>query len=162
MLSLQLCLTLYDSMDRSPPGSSVHGVPQARILEWVATPSSRGSSGLRDGAQCLLHWEAGSLPLAPPGKPSFGSLSSKILLAEDWDDCVHVSCKCCFLQMFSSFIESHYYFPSFCPLNSAHHKIISQISFLLPAENCQIFRGLIHRVEFSKERSGVLLHIRVG
>ena len=38
---LQLCPTLCDSMDCSPPGSSVHGILQARILEWVALPSSR-------------------------------------------------------------------------------------------------------------------------
>ena len=37
-----------DPMDRSPPGSSVHGISQARILEWVASSSSRGSSQLRD------------------------------------------------------------------------------------------------------------------
>ena len=42
--SLQLCPTLCDPMDCSPPGSSVHGILQARILEWVAMPSSRGSS----------------------------------------------------------------------------------------------------------------------
>ena len=42
--SLQSCLTLGDPMDCSPPGSSVHGILQARILEWVAMPSSRGSS----------------------------------------------------------------------------------------------------------------------
>ena len=42
--SLQLCLTLCDPMDGSPPGSSVPGIPQARILEWVTIPSSRGSS----------------------------------------------------------------------------------------------------------------------
>ena len=42
--SLQSCLTLYDPMDCSPPGSSVHGILQARILEWVAIPFSRGSS----------------------------------------------------------------------------------------------------------------------
>ena len=42
--SLQLCLTLFDPVDYSPPGSSVHGILQARILEWVAMPSSRGSS----------------------------------------------------------------------------------------------------------------------
>ena len=35
-------------MDRSPPGSSVHGIVQARILEWIAMPSSRGSSQPRD------------------------------------------------------------------------------------------------------------------
>ena len=46
--SLQSCLTLCDPMDSSPPGSSVHGILQARILEWVAMPSSRGSFQPRD------------------------------------------------------------------------------------------------------------------
>ena len=46
--SLQSCLTLCDPMDCSPPGSSVDGILQARILEWVAMPSSRGSSWPRD------------------------------------------------------------------------------------------------------------------
>ena len=41
---LQLCLTVCDPMDCSPPGSSVHGIPQARIQQWIAIPSSRGSS----------------------------------------------------------------------------------------------------------------------
>ena len=41
--SLQLCLTLCNTMDCSPPGSYVHGILQERILEWVAMPSSRGS-----------------------------------------------------------------------------------------------------------------------
>ena len=41
---LQSCLTLWDPVDYSPPGSSVHGILHARILEWVAMPSSRGSS----------------------------------------------------------------------------------------------------------------------
>ena len=49
--SLQLCLTLCDPMDRNLPGSSVHGILQARILQWVATPFSRGSSQPRDGTQ---------------------------------------------------------------------------------------------------------------
>ena len=40
----QSCLTLCDPMDCSPPGSSVHGILQARILEWVFIPFSRGSS----------------------------------------------------------------------------------------------------------------------
>ena len=42
------CLTLFITMDCSPPGSSVHGILQARILEWVAISSSRGSSRPRD------------------------------------------------------------------------------------------------------------------
>ena len=41
---LQLCTTLCDPMEYYPPGSSVHGTPQARILEWIAMFSSRGSS----------------------------------------------------------------------------------------------------------------------
>ena len=42
------CPTLCDPVDCGPPGSSVHGILQARILGWVAMPSSRGSSQLRD------------------------------------------------------------------------------------------------------------------
>ena len=46
--SLQLCTALCDPMDCSPSDSSVHGILQARILEWVAIPFSRGSSWPRD------------------------------------------------------------------------------------------------------------------
>ena len=48
MLIAQLCLAVCDSVDCSLPGSSVHGILQARILEWVAIPFSRGSSQPRD------------------------------------------------------------------------------------------------------------------
>ena len=47
----QSCPALHDPMDCSLPGSSIHGILQARILEWVAMPSSRGSSQPRDGTQ---------------------------------------------------------------------------------------------------------------
>ena len=68
---LQLCLTLCDPMDCNQAGSSAHGILQARILEWVAISSSRGSSqGSNLCFSCLLHWQVGSLQLAPPGKPS--------------------------------------------------------------------------------------------
>ena len=46
--SLQSCPTLYDPMDCSLPGSSVHGISQARVLEWVAISFSWGSSQPRD------------------------------------------------------------------------------------------------------------------
>ena len=46
--SLQSCLTLCDPGNCSPPGSSVHGILQERLLEWVAMPSSGGSSQPRD------------------------------------------------------------------------------------------------------------------
>ena len=50
-LDAQLCPTLCDPMECSLPGSSVHGILQARTLEWVALPSSRWSSQPRDGTQ---------------------------------------------------------------------------------------------------------------
>ena len=52
----QLCPTLCDHMGCSPPGSSVHGIFQARVLEWVAISFSRGSSQPRDWTQvsCIV------------------------------------------------------------------------------------------------------------
>ena len=66
------CVWLCDPMHRSLPGSSAHGILQARILEWVAIPSSRGSSQPRNWTciscvSCI--GKQVSLPLAPPGKP---------------------------------------------------------------------------------------------
>ena len=62
-LLAKLCPTLLWPMDHSLPGSSVHGISQARILEWVAISYSRGSSQPRDqthiscfGMQILYHW----------------------------------------------------------------------------------------------------------
>ena len=63
--SLQSCLTLCDPVDCSPPDSLVHGILQARILEWVAMSPSRESSWPRDQTHfspSLLHWQAVSLP----------------------------------------------------------------------------------------------------
>ena len=77
----QLCSILFNPMDYSPPVSSVHGILQVSILEWVAISSSRESffffflQGIFLSQRSnphhfrLLHWQAGSLPLAPPGKP---------------------------------------------------------------------------------------------
>ena len=55
---LQLCTTLCDPMNWSPLGSSVHGILQVRILEWVAMSSSRGSSQARDWilVSCIAGW----------------------------------------------------------------------------------------------------------
>ena len=65
----QSCPTLCDPTYCSPPGSSVHGILQARILEWVAISFSRGSSQPRDQTQGLLHLLADSLPLSHQGSP---------------------------------------------------------------------------------------------
>ena len=65
----KLCLALWSLMDYSLPGSSVHGIFQARILEWVAISFSRGSSQFRDqtsvfciGMWILYHWATSAAP----------------------------------------------------------------------------------------------------
>ena len=87
---LQWHLMLCDAMDCSLLDSYVHGILQARIMEWVAMPSSRGFSQPKDQTQisciagkfftiwateealggCLLHWQVGSWPLSHLGSPS--------------------------------------------------------------------------------------------
>ena len=71
---VQLC----DNMDCSSPGLSVHGVSQARILEWVAISFSRGSSPPRDQTQVSLiagRW----LPLSHQGSPMMSKFYIKIV-----------------------------------------------------------------------------------
>ena len=66
--SLQLCPTFWNPMDLTWPGSSVHGILQAQILERVAVSSSRGSIQPRDQTYvslCLLHWQADSSWMLP-------------------------------------------------------------------------------------------------
>ena len=60
------CPTLCDPMDCSPPGSSVRGILQARVLEWDAMPSSRGSSQPRE-APGFPAGQTDSSPSDPPG-----------------------------------------------------------------------------------------------
>ena len=67
VLVAQSCWTLCDPMAYSPPGSSVHGTSQARILEWVAISFSRGSSPPRDQRR-FPAVQADSLPSEPQGK----------------------------------------------------------------------------------------------
>ena len=78
LLTAQSCLILCNSVDCSPPGSSVHGILQARILEWVAIPFFRGSSrprdlylGLLHCRQVLYHLSHQGSPIAPIFQPQF-------------------------------------------------------------------------------------------
>ena len=69
--SLQLYPTLWGLMDCSIPGSPVHGILQARILGWIATPSSRGSSCSRDQTRVshvYLLWQRSSILLGSDSK----------------------------------------------------------------------------------------------
>ena len=78
-LVTQLCATLCNPMNGSPPGSSVMGILQGRILEWVAMPSPRGSSQPRDQTQ-VFHTAGGLLMSEPPGKPKNNGVGSLSLL----------------------------------------------------------------------------------
>ena len=84
--SLQSFPTLCNPMDYSLSGSSVHGILQVRILEWVVMPSSRGSSQPRDRTHtsCPLHWQEDSSPQVPLGKPK---IDSKDSLFSSWIYC---------------------------------------------------------------------------
>ena len=82
MLVTQSCLTLCNLMNCSPPGSSVHGILQARILEWVAISFSRGSSQPRD-QPLPPALQMDSLPPEPPGIP-IQSTPSNILSVSRW------------------------------------------------------------------------------
>ena len=70
---IQSCPTLCDPLDCSPPGSSVLGISQARILEWLAISFSRGSSQLRDQIRvfCIFCIAGDTLPLSHRGSPIY-------------------------------------------------------------------------------------------
>ena len=70
MLVTQLCPTLFDRMDYSPLGSSVRGILQARIQEWVAVSFSRGSSQPRDQTRSPA-LQADSLLFESPGNNAY-------------------------------------------------------------------------------------------
>ena len=77
----QSCLTLCDPMDCSQPGSPVHGILRANSSGVGCHVFLQGIS-LIQGSHlhllCLLHWQAGSLPLAPPEKPAIMQSLSKV------------------------------------------------------------------------------------
>ena len=67
---LQLCPTLCNPLDYSPPGSSAHEILQTRMLEGCHSPLQGifPALGSNPHLLCLLHWQASPLPLVPPGK----------------------------------------------------------------------------------------------
>ena len=104
---LHSCLTLCDLMDCGLPGSSVHGILYARILEWVAVHFSRRSSELREQT-CISCIAGGFFTTEPPGK------SLNILPSHNWSNKVT---KLVFLGWLIIFIPVFqnpiFYFPSF-------------------------------------------------
>ena len=95
--SLQLCPTLCNPMHSSPPGSSVLGILQARILEWVAMPSSWGSSWPKD-------WICISCISCIVGGFFTYVLNSVIFLCSTWDPCLCTVIYNMSLDIFISYI----------------------------------------------------------
>ena len=111
--SPQLRLTLCDPTDCSPPDSSVHGILQARILEWIAMPSSGDlpNPGKEPASPVIPALQVDSVHAEPPGKP---------LLEIYWD--LNYICKGSFSQIrenIHSFQELGYWAN---PLGATHYR----------------------------------------
>ena len=115
---LQSCPTLWDPMDYSPPGSSVHGILQARTLEWVAVPSSRRSSRPRNWTQVSCIACRFFTTQSHQGSPSSKRLHQSSLSGVF---CMHLE--------FSSYMSKQFScFPS--PVLSIHDEWTLQVLFL--------------------------------
>ena len=77
LLSLQSCPILCDLIDGSPPGSSVHGILQARILEWVAISFSNACMRAKSLQSCPTLCDP--MDSGPPGSSVHGILEARIL-----------------------------------------------------------------------------------
>ena len=105
-LVAQSCPTLCNPRDCSPPGSSVHGILQTRILEWVAMPSSRGSSQPRNRTQ-VSRLAGDSLPSEPPR--SWYPIGDNLYIIGPefinlWRDMCHIS-MCCVIVNLQVFFQ---------------------------------------------------------
>ena len=117
---LQLCLTQCDPMNSSLPGSSVHGILQARILELVAMPFSRASSWPRD--QTHVSCIAGRFLTAEPRGNSrhlWGCIFSSQWFTLLWEqrESIHV------ITLLSSVSEEGPWFVGHCSLDQGKHLI---------------------------------------
>ena len=124
VLAAQSCLTLCDIMDWSPLGSSVHGILQARILEWAAIPFSRGSSWPRDqtcvsSVSCLADgfftisttWEAHALTnisLFPPPTILCSSSKSLTILDPTYKQDYAIFCLSVFISVCINVLQIHW------------------------------------------------------
>jgi len=119
-LVLQSCLTLWDLMNCSLPGFFVCGISQARILEWVATAFSRGSSWLRDGTNIFC-------------------IANRFFTTEPWETfkCI-VCCKC--IQLCRYYYSQHTEYSSQHPFwNYGNHPLCLSMPFHLQPLNNQVF-----------------------
>ena len=100
-------------MDCSLPGSSVHGISQARILEWVAISFSRGFFPIQGSNPGLLHWQAGSFAQSHQGSTIYICITTSIL--KIWN--------CSIIPKQGSFIPS-------CKVSSHSQQPLSKVEYL--------------------------------
>ena len=135
----QSCPTLFDPMDCSPPGSSVHGIFQARILEWIAISfrwsSSRGFSLTQRSNThllCLLHCHMDSLPLRHLESPvtQINWDNFKFYFTEELDT---IKCKVHAFKFINrySFISIHPTALIFVTINDVSFSVLSPIAPLV-------------------------------
>ena len=106
---LQSCPTLYNPMDYSPPGSCVHGDSPGKNTEVSCPALFQGISPPQGSNPGLLHWQVGSLPLAPPGKlqvtvgiwaNQWPSLDLSFLIHEQRKRlCIPIVCLCALIRI---------------------------------------------------------------
>ena len=140
-LAAQVSPTLCHPMDCSPPGFSVHGIVQARILEWVAISSSRGSSQPRDwtctsciGRRILYHWATWEATVSP-GKSQ--------------NHCLNWGLTPAFLILAHAvLIQVHVYETYLMPLKLRHPGKLTMYNFFLSKvlrQACPSMSGLVWR-----------------
>ena len=142
-------------MDHSPPGSSVHGILQARILEWVAMPSSRGSSQPRNQTHvsCVSCIAGGFFTAEPPGKPTCLSLFRKIYQQGHCKPLVWLYLPTCYGLHVNSKSDTQI-------LNRLNHFIFQKVMY--PQFWYQLREGLIILMLHLQEASPILWSLFLG
>ena len=138
-LVTQSCPTLCDPVEKGLPSSSVHGILQTRILEWVAISFSRGSSrpkNRNDVSFCLLHWQVDSLPLCHLGTPLKQNISSLsrvfylmlvTLLTSVCHSCCKIQfiiCKECCIQLPRQFFDENIWETKYVPYGQVVRRVL--------------------------------------
>ena len=122
VLVAQSCLTLCNPTDCSSPGSSVHGILQARILERVAIPFSRGSSSPRD--QTWVSSTAGRFyTIWPPGKSISIDVYTKNIFKRAWYSEINPSCILLPEPVHQFCIGAQFFLPAALLLNTSNSAI---------------------------------------
>ena len=153
--SLYSCLTLCNTMDCSVLDSSVHGILQARLLEWVAVPSSRGSSQPRDQTSISSVSCIGRVffTTEPPGKPGMNLQFSSVtqLCLTLWDPMNHSTSGLPVHHQLPEFTQTHVHWVG--DIIQPSHPVSSPSP---PAPNPSQHQGLFQRDNSSREVAKVL------